>query len=408
MLALSFSGCKNSGDDSAGDPSQSTVIDKLYPTDDPIDDPSAHAYLYVGGGKAASQNPGTKKAPVATLVEALVIMGALYADKDGWGNRTHGVILIMDDISMGPLTIQGALPDIVIQSGSGNTVLQLNGTGSLITVEAGIKLTLRNITLKGKAANNAALIRVESGGKLVLETGAVIRDNTNYAHLSNPPSTNTAGGGVYVAAGGSFEMTGGEITGNQAWWGGGLYVGGAGDDITITGDAAISGNSVVDDDFMDFYGGGVFLNGSRTIFLSGNAAISGNTVITEGGDRSSYGGGIAISEGRLVMTGNATISGNTAINNDGGSADGGGVCIATNGSIEMTGYARISNNEAECGGGVYLDATSTLIMTGGIIYGANEGEFANTAPEGNGAAVFNAGSASNIKSTSETVYGYGD
>jgi hypothetical protein len=115
-------------------------------------------------------------------------------------------------------------------------VIDLTGsaTGSLITVGAGVTLTLKNITFKGlwgpnpnnfgngpdSNNNTASLIRVEANGTLILENDAVIRDN-----VAVKPGQ---GGGVYVAGGGSLTMkTGSEISHNQAHVGGGVQVDGA-------------------------------------------------------------------------------------------------------------------------------------------------------------------------------------
>jgi hypothetical protein len=57
---------------------------------------------------------------------------------------------------------------------------------------------------------------VESGGKLIFETGAVIKDSYRENGGGNP--------GVYVKTGGTFTMKGGEISGNSATYDGGVYV----------------------------------------------------------------------------------------------------------------------------------------------------------------------------------------
>ncbi|MDR1256425.1 MAG: hypothetical protein LBJ86_01605, partial [Spirochaetaceae bacterium] len=103
--------------------------------------------------------------------------------------------------------------------GRGRTV-QLaadSNNGSVITVGSGVTLTLRNITFKGKAGNNAPLVRVKDGGKLILEDGAKITGNTRTggdqkANVDNGPeyneSTYGGGGGIVVHNGGSLEMSG--------------------------------------------------------------------------------------------------------------------------------------------------------------------------------------------------------
>ena len=88
------------------------------------------------------------------------------------------------------------------------------------------------------------------------------------------------GGGVFVANQGSFLMSGGEISGNHAKEGGGVFVGGlygyhdfsacSGGTFTMSG-GSITGNSGT--------GGGVYVSaGSNTSFtVSGSAQITGNT-----------------------------------------------------------------------------------------------------------------------------------
>jgi hypothetical protein len=84
----------------------------------------------------------------------------------------------------------------------GGRVIDLTGsaTGSpLITVDSGVTLTLKNITFKGIDNNTAPLIKVMTGGALVLDTGAVLTENKN-------PDSN--GGGVSVE-GGTLTMKAG-------------------------------------------------------------------------------------------------------------------------------------------------------------------------------------------------------
>ena len=60
----------------------------------------------------------------------------------------------------------------------------------------------------------------------------------------NSADTRCGGGGVYLARMGEFVMKGGEITGNTAKNGGGVYTAVNGNTgLTVSGDAAITGNS---------------------------------------------------------------------------------------------------------------------------------------------------------------------
>jgi hypothetical protein len=67
---------------------------------------------------------------------------------------------------------------VVIDGGKRTIQLTGTGSGSLITVQTGVTLSLRNITLNGNPlVNQDPLIEVESGGRLILETGAVMTYN---------------------------------------------------------------------------------------------------------------------------------------------------------------------------------------------------------------------------------------
>jgi hypothetical protein len=162
-------------------------------------------------------------------------------------------------------------PALVTLDGGGREIALKAGTGSVITVGDGVTLTLRNITFKGSAANNVPLIKVESGGTLVLEDGAVITGNNN---------TNSIGGGVYVGGGGALVMNGGAISGNTSSATGGMFNGGGGVYLlnsTFTMDGGkISGNTTAK------YGGGVGLYDKST-FTMNKGVISGNTGIRGGG-----------------------------------------------------------------------------------------------------------------------------
>jgi hypothetical protein len=209
------------------------------------------------------------------------------------------------DIGTGLVLNSGNSPAQVTIDGSGRTIqLDGNTSGTLITVRAGVTLTLKNITFKGSANNNTALIRVD-GGKLVLGDGAVITGN----------NTANYGGGVYVIDG-TFNMTGGTISNNTAKKSGGVYV----TDGTFTmSDGTISNNKAG-------VGGGVYLDFSSTFTMSGGT-ISGNKADYEDG-----GGVFIYSHATFTMSG-GTISGNTAARDAGGVSVYNGALTKTTGTI---------------------------------------------------------------------------
>ena len=96
---------------------------------------------------------------------------------------------------------------------------------------------------------------VYDGGTFTLTGGEISGNTASY------------GGGVYVLNGGRFEMTGGEISDNTAGYGGGVYVYNGGT-FTMNG-GAISGNSASNN------GGGVYVDSTFTV--SGSPVVSGST-----------------------------------------------------------------------------------------------------------------------------------
>jgi hypothetical protein len=74
------------------------------------------------------------------------------------------------------------------------------------------------------------------------------------------------GGGVYFA-GGTFNMSGGTISGNTAYYGGGVYFAGGGGTFAMNG-GTISSNTA-------YYGGGVYVNGG-TFTKTLNSIIYGD------------------------------------------------------------------------------------------------------------------------------------
>jgi len=99
-----------------------------------------------------------------------------------------------------------------------------NNEGTLFTVPSGVTLILgSNVELRGRPWNRNALVRVGSGAAFVMTEGSRIRDNT----VTSTQAQNAAGAGVWVNGGGTFVMTGGEIT-NNATSGSGTSLNGAG------------------------------------------------------------------------------------------------------------------------------------------------------------------------------------
>ncbi|GHV74836.1 hypothetical protein AGMMS49940_21380 [Spirochaetia bacterium] len=223
------------------------------------------------------------------------------------------------------LSYSGFAVGITLMSNGAEQIVSLNADfTSLFIVNNGVSLILENnITLQGRSTYANSLVKVNTGGTLKMYDGAKICGNNVY---SNSPYG--GGGGVYVS-GGTFTMSGGEISGNTAT-------------------ASTSQNSS--------YGGGVYISGG-TFTMSGGK-ISENTASSSSSSASySYGGGVYVNGGTFTMSG-GEIGGNTASS-----------------SSSSTSYSY--------GGGVYIGSGTFTKSTGCIIYGSNvSATLKNTASSG--------------------------
>jgi hypothetical protein len=256
-----------------------------------------HLRLYVGvPAEGSTDGDGkTPESPLPTVQAALERVAAAYAVEDGkgaevkpWpgkGESSKGKsaeIVIVGTITPTPtsnspaaIPIDGDYPPLILSAPTvvGDATpgtLKLNTQGTLITVGAGVHLTLGgSLNLVGLSSisdngdtndNNASLVRVEADGNLTLADNAVIRGNGSW---DGDYYSVLEGGGVYVASGGTFTMSGGEIRGNKAKNGGGVFIyynGGSGE-----GNFAKTGGIISVDDSSDSYtGDAVFVGAGAT------------------------------------------------------------------------------------------------------------------------------------------------
>ena len=261
-----------------------------------------------------------------------------------------------------------------------------------ITVRGTVTLDLNGHVLKYESANKGSVIVVENGGQLTIEdsntsnlshkfnpngklwvldeasgteavTGGVITGGTGYPFpLSSGPVN--CGGGVYIAPGGQLTMTGGNIIGCSAEFGGGvcIYPRQNGEQIQFS----MSGGSIAGCVASDI-GGGVCAYG--TFKMSGPAVIRSCAV--ESADNFVCGGGVYV-DGSFEMSGEATIKGCQAISD---SANGGGVFVNSSRSFVMSNEAKIENCQAISnssrgrgeGGGVYLANNTKFTLSGSAV-----------------------------------------
>lgn len=168
-------------------------------------------------------------------------------------------------------------------------------------------------------------------------------------------SCGSSGGGVYVDRG-TFNMSGGEISSNTSGeYGGGIELYKK-SDFTMTS-GSISQNKAEN----GYYGGGIDVSYGSTFTMNGGT-ITGNTSCTGGGV---YVGTAVENYGNNTFNMNGgTITGNTATHT--GSETGGGVYVAQDGIFTVSGAAKITDNKRnEENNNVYL-RPETITITGAL------------------------------------------
>ena len=241
---------------------------------------------------------------------------------------------------------------------------------SSLTVNRTVTLDLNGHVLKYESANKGSVIVVENGGQLTIEDS----NTSNLSHkfmpngklwvLDEASGTVNCGGGVYIAPGGQLTMTGGNIIGCSAEFGGGvcIYPRQNGEQIQFS----MSGGSIIGCVASDI-GGGVGAYG--TFKMSGPAVIRSCAV--ESTDNFVLGGGVFV-DGSFEMSGEATIKGCQAISDF---ANGGGVFVNSGRSFVMSNEAKIENCQAISnssrgrgeGGGVYLANNTKFTLSGSAV-----------------------------------------
>ena len=309
-----------------------------------------------GGGSQSGSNTTSINITVANTAQW---NAALQQIRNGGDNRNY-VITVNGNVSVPGIasgvendsTGFGRVENLTVTI-NGNGRLSLTGQGGILYVSQGQTFIIDspNLTLQGHSRNEEPLVSVMTG-VLQLKNGSISGN-----------SAQGGGGGVNVVGNGTFNMSGGTISGNTTTsldlsgyilhgYGGGVDV--SGSTFNMSG-GTISGNTAQDG------GGGVNVGGG-TFNMSGGT-ISGNNTQKSGG------GVTVIRESTFTMSG-GTISGNSA------QVGGSGVAVVNNSTLIMSG-GTISGNRASTNGGGVAIVGSIFTKTGGTIYGANEGSNTN-------------------------------
>ena len=398
-----------------------------------------------------------------TLAEQIIdrVLNATYSGRrtafDDFDDRVasySGANANVDIALNTDLTIGGAMNNIKAPTRAGATLtirsanpakpvtLTRGVTGDLFTVPNGVTLIFRDIIIDGggnislvndednideydedgnllskpPATVAGALVRVNTGGTFIMESGAVLRNNINSGN----------GGGVYVNTNGTFTMNGGELSNNTSSEGGGIrMLGGTftmqggkingntanrGGGACLSGSAVfnINGGSINGNAAIATYGGGITAWGSAVINMSGGE-ISGNTAATDGGGVRILDGTFTMRDGKINGNtanrgGGATVSGSAVFNINGGSISGNAATDTYGGGIAAWGSAVITMSGGEISGNTAATDSGGVRMLGGA-FTMSGGQIRGNTATGDGGGVSVSGSGSTFTMTGGEISG---
>ena len=309
-----------------------------------------------GTGKAAIRPSSTAKISLngGTITTATTGAYGIYLDGTCEADITN-VAFTADDaeaictVGSSKLTLNGVTVERT--KSNAKALVSIRGT-STVTMTGTSKIDGKKASYTGRG--------VEVEGTFILEGGTitshkVVNDTTTNGATALVTAEKVGSGtgladgsGVYVVNGGSFEMNGGYMEGNDTdgnMCGSAVSVNGT--DATFT----LNGGEIRQNDAS--YGAVMVRTGAFDMY-SGSKII-GNTARNSGG-------GVVVTQGIFTMHG-GEISGNTAAANYGG-----GIYINNAGSIILNQGTICKNTAKKYGGGVYVDhASADFCLSGAII-----------------------------------------
>jgi hypothetical protein len=257
--------------------------------------------LNVTGGTITDNTAGDEGGGIRSVDSTITLTGANITDNTATGGSGGGVyttsttLTITDGVFSGNGGNSGgglyftnspsaaSLEGVQILNNTGT-----NGGGLYLTSSGQAALT--SVTVSGNQATSSAA-GIWSGGTLTL-TDSIVSNNGNTSQPGSAGgiraagatltvndtvisgnlvnSSSGSGGGVYILSAGTALINGGEISGNDARNGGGLYNGGS-----------LSLSSIIDDNAAQHYGGGLYITGGIAHVYG--SVFSNNTAVDRGG-----------------------------------------------------------------------------------------------------------------------------
>jgi predicted outer membrane repeat protein len=216
----------------------------------------------------------------------------------------------------------------------------VSGGGIYLSQDGDAVLT--NVTVSGNQASSSAA-GIWAGAALTL-TSSTVSNNGNSAQPGSAGGIRAAGGTLTV----SDSVISGNLVNSGSGQGAGVYIASAGAAAISGGE--ISGNSA-------YNGGGLYNTGS----LSLGTTVSGNTA-------ANHGGGMYVSSGTAGVNG-STFSGNTATNRGG--------AITSNATLQVDASLFATNTANNRGGAIYIGSGTGSWVHSSCIAG-------NTSPNASG------------------------
>ena len=317
------------------------------------------------GDPEEEQEPGEPEEPVREFVQGeaqlTVSTAAMAAGTAGETTvpgdfdekrNAGGTLTMQNDVDYGGAMSVGA--DLTIDLNG--YVLKMNG----IKVEKGVHLTIKDsrpdAEHKFTPNTDGLWVLDETNGTKTVKGGVIYGGSAE------------KGGGVYVAGGGTFTMTGGNIVGCMATASATFHARGGGVFVAEKGTFTMSGGSIAGCTTVGglSYGGGIYNEGTMT--LSGTAEIRDcHAKHSSGGD--AFGGGISDNGGTPAISGNVRITGCTA---DGGKTD--AVRMSYRSSISGGTFDGSVSNDGTISGGTF---NGRVVNSGMITDGIFNGEVVN-------------------------------
>jgi hypothetical protein len=302
------------------------------------------------------------------------------------------------------------------QGTKGNAIgtLDGNGTGVVLTIDAGVVVVLNNLVITRGAASHGAgiynsgtatLNNVTVTGNTAASVGGGIFNNGGIVFLNDSRLTNNSGvaGGAIATIYGSLTISGmSSIDGNTASVGAGIAA--KGTNIVFNDKSVVSGNTAQSAAGVDLReGGSLTMNGSSSVSKNtatgnylGGAILVVDTLVTMN-DQSSIVGNISECSGAGIgaVSSMVTMNGRSSIKENVATTRGGGGVANLGGTFTMTGKSAITGNKSgNVGGGILNENGGSVLMSGSSSITANK-------------TVWQGGGVYNGISTSDGFFGAG-